>query len=1397
MPAQKYSNYLEVNPLFESVVDIDADQRNPNLWQEYIVGKDMEALVEFLCQSLGNEAPDLRRSFWVHGSYGTGKSYAAIFVKHLLEEKPETIDAFMSNHQMLSRYRTRFMKCRQNGDYLVIWKTGCTGIRSGDMMLLEAEKAVREALIAKFGDEANLGAGSLLNAVRAKLNSDMIAWENVLENTTLGDDYNTVEELRAKVNAGDLKALQRTATVIRQHGWGLVDNLETFKAWIAEIIDANGLSKSGIFFIWDEFTEYVNHSDDHTVMQQISEFCKVKPFFMLYVVHRSNEMVDSMGKERYQLITNRFHTAEFHISADASYDLIAGSFGPRPGMDGHWKEERKAVVREIKPFLPDMTGLDDKITEQIELLCPMHPMTIKLLARVAESYAAAQRTLFRFMKDQSVPDQGFIGFINKYGPFDQAKWLTPEWLWDYFFTRESDFSDKDTKAAEFIRHFEESRHLVEGDENTFRVFKVAMLLLAVMSSTKGVYGGVRSQGGISATVECLQSCLAGTMTAQMVKDKLDILEDDKLLNRDAHGGVTRLQLPFKAIGGDEFNVRFAANDKKYNRYQMFARDGVFSSAFEKRALDENEPMSKRIKAAVCCAETLSIKNRLEEVQKELDRFPHKLGLLLVTVKDETQALSIQAELERLAQDGDERLILALVKTAFTDEKRKEWLTRLTRFEQASEGGQTASANGFKIEMEQIVATWVNQAVAGSKIIAWHKTQVFSNQYGMAQLRKTIATYVLQELFPYAPETVVITSTAYKACNDPAPLAGITRTTNNAQMKSVLAGMQATGIMDAATIHDLAMKDGSKGAKAIAAVARLVEEQMTSGQRVSLSSLWEQLQSKPFGYYDTIACGILLGFVFSYYKDSAYSWTDNAQSTHVLGESTLKTMVLNMCKGRMTTDYLSAGSITFQNFRDYAKAFFGLTDVQVANETECWRNIREAITKSGSPLWTLKYMQDEAYINPSYKEATLQVVDALQKFVMQEHDRESTMSEVLALMTGRGKVKTILQRAFHDKFVLATAFRRFLFSASPDLKAIADKLGLQPEPLNDKLHQVMQTAIYTWTEEQVKEKLANVTREYLYLDALNGVIGKGCRDMAEAKKELANVFRFFRISMEAVEKLNLPWFAALKILCKVARDEIAQASPAEQTREIALLRQYGKDAMSALRDAKPVLSQILESQGLECTSNELDGIYMGLKDMTYDTTIGQFENALKTQTARISMERNRALLLNKWTALTGEESVRSWCVTHKAPIQWIVPKEYLKTIETVVEVQKNVRVVDQKVVSALQMLDTLDVGLMTDDRKIEDALIHTIGVEYRDVWQAERDVLVSKARQKNGADMSTWSVAELAAVQRMLKEAQQEKAKKEKLAATITSVQKMAEPVLRRRIAAFLEQHPEFCNNFME
>ncbi len=1399
MPVKKYSDFLEINPSFESVVDIDSDKRNKNLWRDYIVGDDMVTLMEALCASLGNEAPDQRRSFWIHGSYGTGKSYAAIFVKHMIEESPEAVDQYLAGSGRLSQFRNRFAKCRKNGDYLVIWKTGCTGIRSGDMMLLEAEKAIQDALIAKYGESAYLGSSSLMAAVKAKLDDPSINWEYLRTTTTLSDDYASVDALRQKVYEGNITALQRTAAVIRQKGYGMVNNLETFKGWITDIIEGNHLTKSGIFFIWDEFTEYVAHSDDHTVMQQISEFCKEKPFFMLYVVHRSQEMVDSMGKERYQLITNRFHQVEFHVSPDAAYDLIAGSINTRPHMDDHWKEERVPVINRIKKFMPDMTGLDDRVNEMLDILCPMHPMTVRLLSRVAESFAAATRTMFRFMKDQSDITLGFVGYINKYGPDDQACWLTPEWLWDYFFTRESDFSDKDTKAAEYIIHYEESKHLVANDENALRVFKIAMLLLAVMSSTRGVYGGSRAHGGISATVECLENCLAGVMSKSQVKDLLNTMEESKILLQDkAANGVVRLQLPFRSGSGDDFNARLDANDKKFTRYQMFSKDGAFSTAFEKQAWDENDAVLKRMKICACCAETASIQFRLDEIRKELDKFAYKLGLLIVTVKDDSQYLSIQSDLAyRTVEMNEPRLTIALVKTPLTDEKRKEWLTSLTRQEMASAGGQTASASQHKLEAEVAIRKWVSEAVSGGKIIAWNEDQFFSNLYGMANLRKTIKTQVLERLFPYSPETVVVTNTAYKPCNDAAPLAGIARDSGNSQLKSVLNVLQTEGLLGLTTIESMTEADGSKAAASIAELAKAIQAEMLSGQRVVLSDLWDRLQRPPFGYYNTIACGILLGYVFSCYKDSMFSWTDNVQSTHVLGEATLKTMVLNICKGVMTTDYLSAGSVTFQRFRDYAKRILHLTDAQVANETECWHSSREAITVVGAPFWALKYLPDESYGSVELKKAGLEIIDSFQQFVSLESDREPAMSNVVQLFNGRGKLRQSLEKAFQDKAVMSLAFRSFLFDASPELKEIAEKLTIPPEELSDKLHIAMQNAIYTWTEDQVKEKLADIISEYRYLDKLNSVLGKVYHNTEEAKKDLENLFRFVRVPLAAIEKQNEPWYPALKILHKVSTNGIYHLPQEERVQDIAALTQGGSPAVDFLRDGKPVLASILDARGLECTSAELSSVYSGLKDLTADSTLAQFDRELQSQIWNISRARNRILLQERWRSLTGTDNVKDWCTKFGAPIKWVVGKDLRQAVSTLLDMQAEKSVLDNDVQKAIQLLGSADPAVFTDSAKISEAFLTTVGTDYRSVLENEHESVIAQAKFKLGNDMSTWDVEDLSAFQQILKKAIQEKAKKEKLETTKNSVKTMQDARLRSLVTAFLESHPEYCDNFTE
>lgn len=1394
MPA-KYSNYLEINPSFESVVDIDADRRNKNLWQEYIVGKDMENLMEVLCQSLGNEAPDARRSFWINGSYGTGKSYAGIFVKHLMEEKPEVVEAFLARDSRLSRFNNRFAKCRKNGDYLVIWKTGCTGIRSGDMMLIEAEKAVRDALIEKYGDKAKLGSTSLLSAVRDKLNDPTINWDFMLSTTTLGDDYDSVENLRDSIENGDLSAIQSAAAALRQKNIGMVNNLETFKKWITEIIDENGLSKSGIFLIWDEFTEYVTYSDDHTVMQQLSEFCKIKPFFMFFIVHKSTDLVTRVGgEEQYQLIIHRFHPVEFHLTADASLDLIASSIKTRVNMEEHWKEERKQVVQKIRKLLPGLSEVDDRMAEMIDKLCPMHPMTIRLLSRVAENYAAAERTMFRFMKDRSNEDIGFVGYINRYGPDDQACWLTPEWLWDYFFTRESDFHDKDTKVAEYIRHYEDNRHLVENNDNAHRVFKIVMLLLAVMSSVKGIYSGSRSHSVIAATVECLVLCLAGVMSKEMVEDLLKTLEESKLVVLDeAANGTVRLQLPFHNDGG-AFQVRYNDNDKKYTRYQMFSKDGVFAQEFEKLAWDSNDAAQRRMKICVCCAETLSIKARLGEIKKELDRFPYKLGLLIVTVRDDAQFMGIQGDLaQRITDENEPRLTIALIKNPLTDDTRKKWLNAITKSELASENGQTGSAAQADMEATTIVSTWVQTTVNGGKMVAWNGTKEFHDQYGMPQLRRTIQSNVISSLFPYAPETVVITNTAYKPCNDGAPLAGIQRKTSNSQLKSVLNGLG--NMLNLTSIDEMTRASGSKACESVAQLAKTVRDEMTSGQRVVLNNLWNRLMQPPFGYYDNIACGVLLGYVFSPYKDSAFSWTDNASGSHVLDESNLKKMVLETVKGKMTTDYLSSGSQTFQLFRDYVKAIMSLTDAQVANETECWHNMRSAITGTGTPFWILKHLSESAYENADYRDTAIKIVDQMQLFIQQERDRENIMSQVNTLFAGKGRVKLALAKSFHDKHELNTAFRVFLFDASPELKQLAEKMSIQPEELGDKLRMVMQGAIYTWTEEQVIEKLPDVVSEYRYLDALNSALGKVNHSIEDAQRDLANLFRVVRIPLAALESLNKPWFAALKAMYKVSRRETIHMTQEERANDTAELSAHGGAAMDFLRDGKTALSDLLNARDEDCKPDELDAIYVNLKDMSADATNTQFEKELERQLGQIKQVRNRIKLQERWRIITGENTVKDWCSKHGAPLLFITNKEQRKAFMTLISVQKNQKPLDQDVTSAYLVLKNMDQSILTDDKKITEALLNSVGLEYREILESERDTLLNQAKMQLGNDMGAWESDDLNVLRGILKKAQQEKAKREKLTTTKNYVQTMNESVLRNRVQLFLDAHPEFCDDF--
>ena len=170
---------------------------------------------------------------------------------------------------------------------------------------------------------------------------------------------------------------------------------------------------------------------------------------------------------------------------------------------------------------------------------------------------------------------------------------------------------------------------------------------------------------------------------------------------------------------------------------------------------------------------------------------------------------------------------------------------------------------------------------------------------------------------------------------------------------------------------------------------------------------------------------------------------------------------------MSTDYLSAGSVTWQSFREYIKKIFNLNDAQTANETEGMHSVRECVTAAGAPFWSLKYLAESDYGNANMKEVACQIIDNIQVFIAQEGNIDEAMTNVLQLFVGRGKLRERMTKAFQDKAVMSKAFSAFLFEFSPELREITEKLSVHPESLRDKVFGVMQDAVYSWKEEDVK------------------------------------------------------------------------------------------------------------------------------------------------------------------------------------------------------------------------------------------------------------------------------------------------------------------------------------------
>jgi hypothetical protein len=1394
----KYSKYIELSPHYESVVDLDTDERIPGLWQEYIVHDDMKGAVKAICETMSWEDNDKRRSFWIHGAYGTGKSYAAIVLKHLFEDSVLNIKDFMDSHS-LENFQKQFVKIREKGKFLVAWKSGTTDIKSGTHLMMEMEVTIKEKLKEAFGDKAYYGTSSLTDAAKDAINDPTINWNYIYTNShyRLSDQYDDFDAFKQDVLSGDRDAINLVKQICEENKRAMFTGVvTTFKKWVQDIIEGNNLKDTGIVFIWDEFTGFLRDCGDDDVLRELSEFCKKAPFFMCLIVHRDPSWVSTLGDETYHRILHRYHELNFHITESATYDLIGNSILPRPGMSSQWAEVKNDLIKSIGKYKSEFDNLNQtsNVNERLAQLCPIHPMTISLLATVSEHFGASQRTLFRFMKDQGEASEGvgFIHYIENNEP-NQWQWLTVDFLWDYFFMRSSDIHDFSDDTRKVIQYFK-NKHDSISDQTALHLFKAALLLIAVMnaSNISDLYSKQnRPVSRIGPTRNTLYKCFHGQLDEARIDEYLNGFKETALLSLSEQANDIRLELPYTGNIGT-FEMRLLKTQKSYTRNTLFAKNGCFSSELENQMRDSSKAMVNRLYIAACSSDTKSLTARLGEVKDELKNFPYKIGILVVNVAERNEHINFQTKIKEYAsEDTTGRLVIIMPNEPCTADLIDRWHRAFTHRELCAEDGKQGDASKYEREASEIVVSWAKSAL-NSRIFAYYGNIQLTEIHGKGELMKRIEKDVLYSVFTAAPERLVTVDTAYNKCTHNAVSAALTKEVKSTQINNIVEKLKTIGAWDVNDLTELKNLTGTN-ADVITTLATELDKQFAEGAIIRLDALWELLQKAPFGYYNSMTVGVFIGLAMRFLVNGSFNWFDGT-NTLPPTEANLATMVVKILNNKAINYNLSSGSKIWQRFKPYIQKLFNLSDQEVINEKETRKFINQAIqTKVKRPIWALKYISAEKFGGTESQSIVNHITDLLVNFIHETtEDQEQVMNEIVDHFNGRGKLRQLITDTLEDTTAMASAFKQFMFTNVNEIEQLSASLDLSNNDTFDILKDYMQSAINTWQENQVQEKLIELGQELKVVSIIKDGTNENIKSYRSAQTVLNNVFGRMKIPGPVIETLPMSWIPALKRLREIAKEPWGTLPDKDNL--AAILEGNTKTTWEHLTQQRLILRAVFNERTIIVTEEEFDTVYTALPSQAYETKLTEFDTKLNELLGNVKYSRDIKKTKELWCEKTRTANINEWCNKNNLPIVWLFEGSNIEVIRTIKQVQDDQTVQKATLANALTFLSGSELYVLQDPEYIAKRFFAYIGENYRLAFDTHGETLIHLLKQNSQLtdNVYCWEnkIPELRDVlDTYLQKIYQEEAKEQ-----VRS--KMSEMELRDAVIRLLDKNPELYSYFI-
>ena len=1046
-------------------------------WTSFIPNEQFNKVLRTVLKAVRGNDIDSHKSFWLNGTYGTGKSHAVAVLSHLLCDDVDSIREWVDyeyGDEKFATIKNGIYNLREEKRLLTVKIYGLAAMTHPLDLALVLQKAVVATLkVKKIDISVPTDFESFINHIE----NNKEIWEHLIEtHTALSSIVSSSSQLIDNLRNNDLGTFHRISDTLRETGLDVRMNNENIKQWLIEVQDklAEMGTYNGLLIVWDEFTDVMTNAIGIPVLKELQEIAErfaneENNSFLFLISHPS--AFDKFNSEQLKQTDGRYHREKYNMESVSAFKIMSRKFEILN------KERHEQMCQRFYEQNPELltvftqTSNDPESTKaDLFNLYPLHPGTANLATHYATVVGSSSRSVFEFLgQNDAIRD-----FLDNEEAYLNGDTITADYLWDYVLKV---FQDDVSNYGAVTERFNSYRLQVanEGDAY-FAIFKGILLLNAFNNVS-----GENNNGLVTPSEDNIKALYKGSRYEGMVDTVLKWFNEQGIIQR-APGGLYSVQFSALPSGEIEEKKKEMRNVQFRFTHQILNFSDVAATIFEKKFMQKViRPYNYKFYSDV--QNDSSLRSQIKNGRRETKG--SALFFALLMARNNLELATLRTFAESCANDEQDKDLQNIVYIVFdevmTDGSYEQFIEYQANYACASSHGFLDQQKVHRDHAVGMVKDWMEAAQRNNAIIyiSGEEKQPISVKH----LSSIVNSAVAPTIYPFGPDACEILrqkapSTFWKQQYSKEIVRTFLFATSKAELAEITAQMRPIQYLVQDCLDDnMQWKSDvpeNHPFKKVYDKVNSIIKYADKSLPFNFDDKFSVLTKPPYGLYGGFSAMAMVAFALRGWENKIFDMQGKPRDKNALIDD-----IVWLFKVWDDNKSNSKLNFKFQTPEEgkLCKALISLFKLNSKdnkyNDVTSLKDARYAITaeflgKKNCPLWSIKYVSEKAFVNlpfsVSVTDKVKQLVDDIVQICMERELRNPALvNETLALID---EMRIEMKNILNVENVFTEGFNNFL-------KQI-ELINLRDEELGEVrkyIEQNLQSTVGYWTGDFESKKLA--------------------------------------------------------------------------------------------------------------------------------------------------------------------------------------------------------------------------------------------------------------------------------------------------------------------------------------